>query len=609
MVTKTVQSREEVAPEFKWNLEAVYQDDAQWEKDLSGLVPLLDQASAARGRLGESAQTLLRAIEDRDRLYEQMERIFAYARMRRDEDTTNSHYLALEDRARAQLTRISETMSFFSPELLEVGEEKVHAFMDESAELKLYAHQFDELFREKEHMLSEAEEALLAAAGEIASGPGQIFDMMTDADMKFGTIKDEDGNDVELTQGSYIRYIRSKDRRVRKDAFEIFHSEFTAQRNALASCYATQVKSDMFYSRARKYGSSLEAALFKDNIPVSVYENLITAVHENLPLLHRYMELRRRVLGVDKLHMYDLHVPLIPQADNEIPYSRATEMVTEAFTPMGETYLNGVKQGFNSRWTDVYETPNKSSGAYSWGVYGVHPFMLLNYQDTLYDVFTLAHEMGHSMHSYYSYQTQPYTYHNYTLFVAEVASTLNEELLSHHLLNSTDDRAIQLAVINHSLEQVRTTLYRQTMFAEFEKIAHERAEAGEALTADMLSQVHYALNKQYHGDDVAVDEEIQIEWARIPHFYRSFYVYQYSTGISAAIALSQQILEEGQPAVDRYIKFLSSGGSNYSVNLLKDAGVDVTTPEPVNQALQQFGRNLDKLEELLAAEEQSAVGS
>ena len=599
MVT-TTQTRDDVPVEYKWNLEDVYAEDALWEKDLEVIGPLLNQTAAFKGRLGESASVLVEALHARDRLFESMERIFAYARMRRDEDTTNSHYQALEDRARAQWTRISETLSFFSPELLLVGEEKVNGFMEEHEPLRLYRHQFDELFREKEHMLSDAEEALLAGAGEIAAGPGLIFEMLTDADMKYGMIKNEDGEEVALTQGNYVRYIRSQDRSVRESAFHTFHKAFAAQRNTLAGCYSTQVKSDIYFARARKYGSSLEAALFGSNIPVSVYEGLISAVHENLPLLHRYMELRRRVLGLDKLHMFDLHVPLIAEADNKIPFGEATEIVTNAFTPMGDRYLSGVKQGFSSRWTDVYETPNKSSGAYSWGVYGVHPFMLLNYQDTLYDVFTLAHEMGHSMHTYYAYENQPYIYHNYTLFVAEVASTLNEELLSHHLLNSTDDRAVKLAVINHSLEQVRTTLYRQTMFAEFEKIAHERAEAGEALTAELLSSIHYDLNRKYHGEGVNVEQEIEIEWGRIPHFYRSFYVYQYATGISAAIALSQKILSEGQPAVDRYLNFLSGGGSDYSVNLLKSAGVDVTTPEPVNQALQQFGRNLDEMERLLA---------
>jgi oligoendopeptidase F len=599
MVTKTLPTREEVAGEHKWNLEAIYQQDAEWESDFEEIGPLVENVAGFRGRLGESSNTLLDALRARDDMFQRLERLFAYARMRRDEDTTNAHYQAFEDRARALWARIMEATSFYDPELLKVGRNTVERYMQEEEGLRLYSQAFDELFRKQEHMLSEPEEALLAAASEMASGPGQIFDMLSDADMKFGTIVDEEGNEVELTHGRYGLFMRSEDRRLRKDAFQMLHGAFARQRNTIASCYSTQVKKDIFYSRARKYSSSLEAALFSDNIPVSVYENLISAVHDHLPLLHRYMDLRKRVLGVDELHMYDLHVPLIPDADHKVPYDKATELCTEAFAPMGDDYLEGVRQGFTSRWTDVYETPNKSSGAYSWGVYGVHPFMLLNYQDTLNDLFTLAHEMGHSMHTYYSYRTQPYVYHDYTTFVAEVASTLNEELLSHHLLQTTDDKAVRMAVVNYSLEQIRTTLYRQTMFAEFEKIAHERAEAGEALTADMLSQVHYDLNRQYHGDNVSVDEEVAIEWARIPHFYSSFYVFQYATGISAAVALSQQILSEGTPAVERYLRFLSKGGSDYSINLLREAGVDMASPEPVNQALEVFGRRIEEMEELL----------
>ncbi len=600
MAAKTLTPRSEIPEEYKWNLEAIYPADEQWEQDFAKVAPMLEVVGSYRGRLGESAQTLLAALRARDDISYLIEKLYAYARMRRDEDNTNSTYQALEDRARAAWVRVSEALSYFNPELLKVGEDTIRRFMQEEQGLTLYEHVFDNLFREKEHMLDEQQEALLAAVGEVASGPGQIYDMLTDADMKFGTIVDEEGQEVELTQGRYLRYIRSTDRRVRKDAFFTFHEAFNKYRNTFATCYATQVKSDIFFARARKYSSALEAALFPDNIPVSVYEGLIDAVNRNLPLLHRYMELRRKVLGLDRVHMYDLHVPLIQEVEHTVPYERAVEMVTEAFAPMGDDYLNAVRQGLRSRWTDVYETPNKTSGAYSWGVYGVHPFMLLNYQDTLYDVFTLAHEMGHSMHSYYTYRHQPYVYSEYTLFVAEVASTLNEELLTHYLLNSTDDRGIRLAVLNNSLEQFRTTLYRQTMFAEFEKTAHELAEAGEALTADRLSQIHYDLNVRYHGPSVFVEDEIAIEWARIPHFYRHFYVYKYATGMSAAVALARQILDEGRPAVERYLRFLSRGGSDYSINLLRDAGVDMTSPEPVNRALQLFGERIAEMEALLA---------
>ncbi len=598
MVT-TLPSRHDIGEEHKWNLEAIYPQDTQWEEDFTALAPLAEQIAGFRGRLDESAETLLAVLELRDSMSQHLDKLFSYARMRRDEDNTNAHYQALTDRAMMMWTRVQEAGSYISPELLSIGWDKISGMMEQEPRLDLYRHELDDLFREAEHMLSEREEELLAGTGEIAAGPGTIYDMLTDADMTYGTIEDEEGSQVELTQGRYYRYVRSGNRRVRRDAFLTFHKAFAGNRNSIAGMYSTHVKSDIFYSRTRKYASSLEASLSKDNIPVSVYTNLIDAVHENMDLMDRYLTLRKRVLELDELHMYDLHVPLIAEVDEVIPYNQATEMVTGSLGPMGGDYMAAVKEGFGARWTDVYETANKTSGAYSWGVYGVHPFMLLNYQDTLRDVFTLAHEMGHSIHTYYAFKTQPYLYSNYTLFVAEVASTLNEELLIHHLLNTTDDRAVKLAVINYSLEQFRSTLYRQTMFAEFEKIAHERAEAGEALTADLLSEIHLNLNKQYHGAGTVVDEETAIEWARIPHFYRSFYVYKYATGISAAVALSQQIVAEGRPAVDRYIGFLSKGGSDYSINLLRDAGVDMTSPQPVRQALQLFGKRLDEMESLL----------
>ncbi|MDQ3704311.1 MAG: oligoendopeptidase F [Chloroflexota bacterium] len=598
MVTKAVPTRSEIADEHKWDLEAIYSQDATWEEDFNSLMPMVERLSGYRGRLGDSAQTLLEALRLRDELGQVLERVIVYSKMRRDEDNANARYQALSDRAFAQYARVQEALAFVSPELLSVGQEKINGFMQELEPLKLHEHEMDDLFREKEHMLSEREEALLAGAGEIAGGPETIFDMLTTTDMVYGTIKDEEGSDVELSHGRYIRYIMSSDRRVRRDAFLTYHKAYAQNRNTIASTYATQVKADIFFSRARKYGSSLEMSLSKDNIPLSVYTGLIDAVHENLPQIQRYLELRKRVLQLDELHMWDLHVPMLPEINEEIPYERGTQMVSDSLAPLGAEYNAAVREGFTSRWSDVFESVNKTSGAYSWGTYGVHPFILLNYQDTLRDVFTVAHEMGHAIHSYFSNKNQPFLYAGYTLFVAEVASTLNEELLIHHLLTNSDDKNVKLAVVNYSLEQFRTTLYRQTMFAEFEKIAHERAEAGEALTADMLSEVHYDLNKQYYPG-VNVDPEIAIEWARIPHFYRSFYVYKYSTGMSAAVALSQQIINEGQPAVDRYLRFLSRGGSDYSINLLRDAGVDMASPDPVRQALQMFGKRLDQMESLL----------
>jgi len=600
MPTKTLPARADIDTKYKWNLEGAYPEDALWQSEHDELAPMLEHAASLQGKLGESAQALLEALELRDEISKRVGRLFSYARMRRDEDNTVPHYQALDDKARSLWSKAQEATSYYNPELLSIGSERIDEFCREEERLALYKHMFDDLFREQEHMLSEREEALLASASEMAAGPNLIFDMLTEADMKFGTVTDEDGEEVELSHGRYYRFIQSPDRRLREESFHKYLGAYHNFRNTIATCYSTEVKKSIFYAKARKYGSVLEASLSPDNIPVSVYDGLVNTVGGNLHLLHRYMRLRKRVLGLDELHMYDLHVRLVPEADNTIPYDRATELVAEALAPMGSEYLAAVREGFESRWTDVYETPNKSSGAYSWSVYGVHPFMLLNYQETLNDVFTLAHEMGHSIHTYFAHRTQPYVYSDYTLFVAEVASTLNEELLRHHLLTSTDDRTMRIAVVNHSLEQFRTTLFRQTMFAEFEKLAHERAERGDALTAEALSEIHYGLNTKYHGPDVVVDEDIAIEWARIPHFYRNFYVYKYSTGMAAAIALSQQILSEGEKAVKRYIGFLSGGSSKYSVDLLKDAGVDITSPSVVESALRVFEERIEEMEGLLA---------
>jgi oligoendopeptidase F len=600
MAVVTLPERSEIDTKYKWNLEGVYPEDSGWERDFEAVAPLIEGVGSFKGRLGEGSTTLLEALKARDDLMERISKLFSYAYMRRDEDTTNAHYQALADRVRALWVRAQEALSYYNPEFLAVGEEQVSRFMQEEEGLQLYGQQFDDLFREREHMLSEPEEALLAAIGEVAAGPEQIYEMLTNADLKFGTIIDEDGQETELTHGRYLKFILSTDRRVRRDAFNLMLGTYDKYRNSIASCYATEVKKNIFYSRARKYGSALEGSLAPDNIPVSVYNNLIEAVNKKMHLLHRYLRLRKRVMSLDALRMYDLYVPLVPEADEKIEYDRATGTVLDSLTPMGEEYMAAVREGFEARWTDVYETPNKTPGAYSWSVYGYHPFMLLNWQDTLRDVFTLAHEMGHSIHTYFSHKTQPFVYSEYTLFVAEVASTLNEELLTHHLLKTGGDKALRMAVVNHSLEQFRTTLYRQTMFAEFESEAHRRAEAGEALTADLLAEIHLEINRKYYGAEVEVEPLIGVEWARIPHFYRNFYVYKYSTGMAAALALSRQILEEGQPAVDRYIGFLSGGSSRYSTELLKDAGVDITSPEPVEEALTVFGERIEELERLLS---------
>jgi oligoendopeptidase F len=599
MANKTFQSRVEVPVQYTWDMAAIYPGDAEWESEFTSLPPKFDELETYQGRLGADASTLLAVIKLQDEIRRRLSKLVVYAFLRRDEDTTNATYQALADRAQQIAVRAGAAGSFMKPELLSLPDGTVERFTSEEPDLRLYEHVFDDILREKPHVLSETEENLLAQTGELAAAPGTIFSMLEDADLKFGTIEDEEGEQVELTNGRYLRYIYSPSRRVRAEAFNKLHTAYEGIRNTCAATFASNVKADLFYARARKYPSALEAALHSDNIPVAVYNNLIEGVHKKLPLLHRYFKLRQAALGLDDLHMYDLHVPLVIETGGGVPYDEAAGTVLAAFEPLGRGYVEGVQEGYGDRWIDVYETPNKRSGAYSWGAYDTKPYILLNYQDTLRDMFTLAHELGHTMHSYFTRRTQPVVYGDYTIFVAEVASTLNEALLTDYLLKHTDDPETRLAIVNNNLDNFRGTLYRQTMFAEFEKLTHEAAESGEALTADSLSAMYYDLNKLYHGPGVVSDDIVKIEWARIPHFYSSFYVFQYATGISAATALSRQIINEGKPAVDRYLRFLSSGSSRYSIDLLRDAGVDMTSPAPVEQALQVFGDLLDEMEKLL----------
>ena len=560
---QTLKKREEIPVEFTWNLESIFPTNDDWERDYQALQQRLPELEALAGTLAQRGQALLTVLQKRDEIYEKLEHLYVYASMRKDEDTTNSTYQGMADRAVQLYVRTSTVSSFIEPEILALPQ------------------------------------AVLAAAGEMAEGPGSVFTMIDNADLKLPTIKDEEGEEVELTKGNYQLFIRSTNRQVRKDVFEGLHMTFLKQRNTIASTLAAQVKADIFYTTQHKYSSCREHALARYNIPVSVYDNLVETVSERIPLLNRYLKLRKRVLQLDQLHMYDLYVPIVEETREEISYQQACDTVVKALTPLGENYISVLKQGLAQRWIDVFETHGKRGGAYSGGAYGTQPFILLNYQNNRDSMYTLAHELGHSMHSYYTRKYQPYQYGDYTIFVAEVASTLNEGLLTEHLLKTTSDRALQLAILNHSLEGFRGTLFRQTMFAEFEQQIHSRAEQGEPLTADTLSALFHALNEKYYGGETFVDELIDIEWARIPHFYSSFYVYQYSTGISAASALVQQILHEGKPAVERYLKFLSSGSSDYSIELLKKAGVDMTSPQPVRQALQLFESHLSQMEDLM----------
>ena len=596
---QTLKKRDEIPVEFTWNLESIFSTNEEWERDFQTLQQRLPELEALAGTLSQSGQALLTVLQKRDELSKELERLYVYASMRKDEDTTNSTYQGMADRAVQLYVRLSTIAAYIEPEILALPQDKLDRFIKETPGLALYGHQLHDLNRKRGHIRSAEIESVLAAAGEMAETPGSVFTMIDNADLKLPTIKDEAGEEVELTKGNYQLFIRSTDRRVRKDAFEGLHSTFLKQRNTIASTLAAQVKTDIFYTTQHNYSSSREHALARYNIPVSVYDNLVETVSEHIPLLNRYLKLRKRILQLDELHMYDLYVPIVEETREEISYQQARDTVVAALAPLGENYLDTLKKGFTKRWIDVYETPGKRGGAYSGGAYTTQPFILMNYQNNRDSMFTLAHELGHSLHSFYTRNYQPYQYGDYTIFVAEVASTLNEGLLTEHLLKTTSDTALRLAILNHSLEGFRGTLFRQTMFAEFEQQIHSRAEKGEPLTTDSLSALYHGLNEKYYGGETFIDELIDIEWARIPHFYSSFYVYQYATGISAASALVQQILHEGKPAVERYLKFLSSGSSDYSIELLKKAGVDMTSPEPIRQALALFESHLAQMEELM----------
>jgi oligoendopeptidase F len=522
--------------------------------------------------------------------------------MRYDQDTTNSFYQGLDDRMKNLYSQAGSQLAYIVPEILSIDEGKINEFLKEKSELQLYKHALEELNLQRPHVLSAEMEALLAEAGEVMNASSNTFGMLNNADLQFPTIKDENGNDVEVTHGRYSRFLESSDQRVRHDAFKAVYDTYGKFRNTFASTISGNVKKDNFNARIRKYSSARQAALASNNIPESVYDNLVKTVNEHLPLLHRYIKLRKKVLGLKELHMYDLYTPLVKDVKMEIKYDEAKEIVLKGLAPLGEEYLQVLKEGFENRWVDIHENKGKRSGAYSSGAYGTNPYILLNWQDNVNNLFTLAHEFGHSVHSYFTRKNQPYPYGDYSIFVAEVASTCNEALLNDYLLKTIDDEQKRIYLLNHYLEGFRGTVFRQTMFAEFEHLIHQKAQNNEALTADLLTQEYYALNKKYYGEeDIVIDEEIGLEWTRIPHFYYNYYVYQYATGFSAATALSKQILEEGEPAVNRYIKeFLSAGSSDYPIEVLKKAGVDMNSSEPISNACKVFEEKLNEMEQLLS---------
>lgn len=594
-----VKERSEISDNYKWNLGDIYANQEEWDKDYQLVKNGISEIVSYQSKLSESAEKLLSALKLSNDIEIKAEKLYVYSRMKRDEDNTLSEYQAQFDRAEAISIEYSTASAFLLPELSALDKSVLEEYMQQNQDLVLYKHFFDEILRQKKHILSSEEERLLAMAADISMASQHIYGMLNNADIKFPTIKDENGKDIEITKGRFGSLMESSDRRVRKDAFQGLYSSYTQLKNTLTTTLSSSVKKDIFQARVRKYPSALEAALDQDNVSISVYNKLIESVHKNLEPMYRYMKLRKQVLQVDEMHMYDIYTPLIKEYKMEIPYEKAQEMVVDGLSILGDEYINTVKKGLESAWIDVYENKGKTGGAYSWGSYETNPYILLNYDNKINDVFTLAHELGHSMHSYYSNKNQPYVYSQYSIFLAEVASTVNESLLMDYLIAKSQDKKEKAFLINYYLEQFRGTVYRQTMFAEFEKIIHEEVEKGGALTPEYLSQSYRDLNRLYYGPDMILDEEISWEWSRIPHFYSAFYVYKYATGFSAATSLKKEIIEQGQNAVDRYIDFLSAGNSDYPLKVLQRAGVDLTTAEPVDETLKQFALLVDQLEELL----------
>lgn len=600
MNTKELKTRDQIDSKYKWNIEAMIPD----ESVISGELESIKKEAEAygedfAGRLTESADTLLAAFQKRDDIWRRLEKIYVYARMRRDENNAETKYQAMADQCNSVIAAVSASMAIFTPELLSASEETILAYIDAAPGLEIYRFAICDTMRQKAHILTQAEENILAQMSEITGATNDIFTMLNNADIKFGTIIDEDGDETEVTHGNFIKFMESHDRDVRKNAYNAVYDAYKELINTIASAYNYNTKTDVVSARIRKYESARAAALSGDNIPAEVYDNLVAEVHKNLPAMHRYVELRKKLLGVDKLYMYDMYVPLIKLPETSVSFEEGLDIMRDALQPLGEEYLTKMNKGIEEGWIDVYENKGKTSGAYSFGCYDSYPYILLNYTDTLKDVFTIIHEMGHSMHSRYTRDEQPYIYGSHSIFTAEVASTVNESLLMQHLLRTEDEKEMRKYLLNMHLEEFRTTLFRQTMFAEFEDITHKAIESGETLTAEWMCQQYEDLNAQYYGSAVEKDDVIRYEWARIPHFYNAFYVYKYATGYSAATAISKKILTEGKPAAQDYIRFLKTGESDHPIELLKIAGVDMSSPLPVQQAMETFNQLLDEFESLL----------
>lgn len=594
-----VKDRKDIDVKDTWNLESIYANNELWEEDYAALEKDAAEFAKLKGAIEADVSKIPAVLDAYYGLHRRLSKLSVYARMRFDQDTTDSTYQTMSAKIGSLGVKIGAASAFVEPEILSYSKEQLEAAEKENERTAYYGRKIEEMLCGQEHTLDAEKEELLAAAGDMAEAPDDIFSVLMNADMKYPDIVLEDGTHLPLTNSTYISYMESPDRAVREGAFKTLYGQIASLKNTFAAIYRGNLKQAKFYAQSRKYSSARAMYLADSNVPESVYDNLLSAVHEALPMMYRYVAVRKKVLGVDKLHMYDVYTPIVAAQNQTYEFEQAKQMVLEALKPMGEDYLSHAREGLENRWIDIYPNKGKKGGAYSWGCYDSQPFILLNYTKNLDSVFTLIHEMGHSIHSYYSRTAQDYAYSDYKIFVAEVASTCNECLLMHDLLEKTTDKEQRKYLLNHYLDSFKGTLFRQTMFAEFEKTAHDYCAQGKPLTAEALSQMYLELNQKYFGPDMEKDEEIAYEWMRIPHFYTPFYVYQYATGYSAAVALSAKILKEGKPAVDAYMNFLKGGESKDPIDLLKMAGVDMTTEKPVADALALFGELVTELETLV----------
>ena len=590
--------RSTIENKFKWTIDEMYPNEESIEKDIQKVKELIEEVKRYKGILADSEENIFKALNISEEASRILQNLYVYTHMKSHEDTRINKNQSNATKTDMLSTELSMATSYMVPEIIAMDNEKLENYL-KTERLSHYKKYVDDILRLKPHTLNEREEELLAAVADLSGVPENVYDMLSFADLKFPEIEDENGEKVRVTHSNFSLFLKSKDARVRKDAFEAMYGIYGQYKNTFASTLYGGIKSEIFYAKTRKYESALQGSLFQDNVSVDVYNNLIDAVHENLDTLNDYIDLKKKFLGLDKINMYDLYVPLTENFDMEISYEKAQEIILEALKPLGEEYLENVKKAFAEGWIDVYGNEGKQGGAYSWGSYDSKSYILMSYKDDLNSLFTLIHEMGHSMHSFYSKNNQPYLYSGYKIFVAEVASTLNELLLINYLLKNAESKEERVYLLNYYLEQFRTTVYRQTMFAEFEKICHGKVEEGEPLTAEDFNNIYYDLNKKYYGESCEVNEEIALEWARIPHFYSNFYVYKYATGFSAASALSKQILEEGESAVSRYKEFLKSGGSEFPLDQLRKAGVDMEKKESVDEALHVFKDLVKQLEKEL----------